>query len=240
MRYQALTFDLWNTLLDPGVSLKNIRIEQLGLYLSQRGFLRPYDRIADQYKLAAEYFGRTWQNEHRNVEIRELVRMILKGLDVPENPSAILDLTSQFEEAILINPPGLLDNATAVLQALSRHGRLGLVCDTGLTPGRILRKVLDQHGILKYFTCTIFSDEVGVTKPEPIGFQRALDQLQVGAGSAAHVGDLLETDIAGAKAVGMDAIWVNRDGTQVDPRKTEHLPDWQIKDLNELRTLIPK
>jgi len=240
MKYQALTFDLWNTLFDPGVNLKDIRIERTGFYLARRGFLRPFDRIAAQYKAASERFGKTWLYDHRNVPISELVRMILHGLDVPEEPVTIAELTSQFEDTILVNPPGLLDNAAAVLKALSQHCLLGLVCDTGLSPGRVLRKVLELHDVLRFFTCTTFSDEIGVTKPEAVVFNRTLERLGVAAESAAHIGDLLDTDIAGAKAVGMDAIWVNREGGNVDLRKTESLPDWQIKDLNELLALIPK
>jgi putative hydrolase of the HAD superfamily len=166
--------------------------------------------------------------------------MILRGLEVPEEPVTIAELTSQFEDTILVNPPGLLDNAAGVLESLSRHCLLGLVCDTGLTPGRVLRKVLEQHDVLRFFTSTTFSDEIGVTKPEIVVFNRTLERLGVEPATAAHIGDLLDTDIAGAKAAGLDAIWINRDGGPVDLKKTAHLPDWQIKDLKELLTLIPK
>ncbi|GAI01605.1 unnamed protein product, partial [marine sediment metagenome] len=62
------------------------------------------------------------------------------------------------------------------------------------------------HNVLKYFCCTIFSDEIGRNKPNPIVFRQALKKLEVKATEAVHVGDLPETDIAGAKAVGMKTV----------------------------------
>src|SRR5207249_2916452 len=52
----------------------------------------------------------------------------------------------------------------------------------------------------------VFSDEVGVYKPDPRIFQAALGALGAEPSEAAHVGDLRFTDVAGARAVGMRAI----------------------------------
>ena len=51
-----------------------------------------------------------------------------------------------------------------------------------------------------------FSDEVGVRKPHPEIFARTLAALGVSASEAAHVGDDLTTDVAGARGIGMRAI----------------------------------
>jgi FMN phosphatase YigB (HAD superfamily) len=84
--------------------------------------------------------------------------------------------------------------------------RLGMICDTGLTPGRVVRRLLHQLGLLTYFDVCVFSDEVGVPKPDPRIFHTALDALAADASHAAHVGDLLRTDVAGARGVGMTSI----------------------------------
>jgi putative hydrolase of the HAD superfamily len=47
-------------------------------------------------------------------------------------------------------------------------------------------------------------------KPHPTIFEAALDRLDVHAGEAVMVGDSLEEDVEGARALGMRAILVDR------------------------------
>ena len=70
----------------------------------------------------------------------------------------------------------------------------------------MLRKVLERHDLLRCFTYLYFSNEGGMSKPDPRVFRFVLDQLGVRAGEAAHVGDLQRTDIAGAQGAGMSAV----------------------------------
>ncbi len=83
---------------------------------------------------------------------------------------------------------------------------MGLISDTGITPGRVLRAVMARDGLLPLFQHCTFSDEVGRAKPHPLPFQHTLEALGVEASFATHIGDLPETDIAGAKGVGMRAV----------------------------------
>ena len=66
---------------------------------------------------------------------------------------------------------------------------------------------LERRGLLTYFDGWSFSDEVGVYKPDPAIFARALTSLgDVPADRALHVGDLRRTDVAGARAIGMTSV----------------------------------
>lgn len=100
------------------------------------------------------------------------------------------------------------------MEALSTRYRMGIIFDAGITPGSVLRKVLDRHRILEFFTSTVFSDEIGFNKPHRVMFETALRELGARPSEAVHVGDLLETDIAGAKAMGMKAIWKSQRSQQ--------------------------
>ena len=53
-------------------------------------------------------------------------------------------------------------------------------------------------------------------KPDPSIFLAALQQLGVTADEAVMVGDTLEDDIEGARAVGIRAILIDRDGRYPD------------------------
>ena len=102
----------------------------------------------------------------------------------------------------------LYEDVPPVLRELRRHGlRIGLLSNTG--HGRLERLVsaysLDVDAVLT-------SGTHGKTKPSPSIFVAVLDLLGVEASQAAMVGDTLVDDIEGARAVGMRAFLIDRDG----------------------------
>jgi putative hydrolase of the HAD superfamily len=115
-------------------------------------------------------------------------------------------LTHEFEEATAVVGVIAVDGAEDTLGRLKEANfGLALICDTGLSPGRVVRELLDDCGLLKFLDCTCFSDEVGVPKPGSEIFLKALAELGVRPPEAIHIGDLRRTDIAGAHEVGMHA-----------------------------------
>ncbi len=121
--------------------------------------------------------------------------------------AAINTLTQEFEEASLQAGVCAVEGAKETLEALKKADiRLGLICDTGFTPGRIVRDLLEAEGLASYLEIFCFSDEVGVPKPGEEIFAKALAELGVEPYQAAHVGDLKRTDVLGAREFGMHAV----------------------------------
>jgi putative hydrolase of the HAD superfamily len=75
-----------------------------------------------------------------------------------------------------------------------------------------LHDVLERTGLRSLVDAVVISAELGVAKPDPAIFRAALERLGVNAGGAVHVGDSLEHDVAGARAAGLDAVLVARNG----------------------------
>ena len=148
----------------------------------------------------------------------------------PALKKAVMD---KFGDIILDETPPLTNGAAETVARLSTHFKLGIISDTGVTSGEKIKKLLDKDGILRYFTTTIFSDETGICKPRREAFDSALKGLGVNAGEAMHVGDLLRTDIAGAKAAGMKSVWVR----VREPDAEGVTPDYTIKRLSEVLTI---
>lgn len=67
-------------------------------------------------------------------------------------------------------------------------------------------KVLAQMGLAQYFEQILDSADVGVEKPEPEIFLRALDTLGLDPEEALYVGDVMYVDVWGANRVGMGAV----------------------------------
>lgn len=69
----------------------------------------------------------------------------------------------------------------------------------------------EHSGLAPYLTHTLISEELGINKPQPGIFEIALERNGVTADEAIMIGDSYSSDIAGAKAAGIDQIWIKDD-----------------------------
>jgi len=83
---------------------------------------------------------------------------------------------------------------------------VGIICNTGLTPGVELQRFLSKVGVAEYFDMMIFSNEVGIRKPDRRIFRLAVQALRADPQEIVHIGDNLRIDVWGAKAAGFKAI----------------------------------
>jgi putative hydrolase of the HAD superfamily len=141
-------------------------------------------------------------------------------------PDSVVDerapeLQTLFAEAALGGEVEALSGARATLERLERAGiRRALICDTGFSPGRVVRQLLERLELLALLEVHVFSDETGVSKPHARMFERALTPLSIDPSDAVHVGDLRRTDVAGARAFGMRSVRI-RDYYDDDSRHPE-------------------
>lgn len=122
-------------------------------------------------------------------------------------------------------PARMLGSTThALLDALRGRGlRLGLVSNA-FDPEWLLLRDLEQMGLAKRLDVAVFSCAVGVRKPHPAIFQRALEQLGVAPEGVLFVGDRLYEDVRGAGELGMttvQALWFRADDHE-DGREPDH------------------
>ena len=116
----------------------------------------------------------------------------------------------------------LFDDALPVLDELRGYGlKLALLSNTG----RDLSTFVAHHGI--EVDAILTSRLHGKTKPHETIFRAMLDRLKVAPPAAAMVGDDPKDDVDGARAVGMHAWLVDRDG---------RFPDYPDR-LTDLRAL---
>jgi putative hydrolase of the HAD superfamily len=80
-----------------------------------------------------------------------------------------------------------------------------------------LHDVLARVGLAQWLHGIVTSAEVGARKPDPAVFAAALALTGARAEDALHVGDSVEEDLAGARAAGIAAVLVRRDGTPAPP-----------------------
>ena len=86
------------------------------------------------------------------------------------------------------------------------------------------------------FDAVLSSESARMYKPDPRIFRQILDVLGVEAASSLYVGDSQSDDVRGAKSVGMQTAWMNRNGTQLDPALPA--PDYVVGNLLELLDIL--
>jgi putative hydrolase of the HAD superfamily len=97
----------------------------------------------------------------------------------------------------------------AALAGLRAAGaRLAVVSNWDIS----LHDVLERTELRALVDTVVISAELGVGKPDPAIFRAALDRLGATAADAMHVGDSVEHDVEGARAAGLRAILVARNG----------------------------
>jgi putative hydrolase of the HAD superfamily len=100
----------------------------------------------------------------------------------------------------------VVEGAAEALAALSERYRMAVISDAIFSPGWALKKLLEVHGLARYFDAFVFSDEIGVSKPHPKVFEKAAQSLGVATDRLCHIGDREHNDVDGAHRVSAKAV----------------------------------
>ncbi|NDV16461.1 noncanonical pyrimidine nucleotidase, YjjG family [Muricauda sp. TY007] len=123
----------------------------------------------------------------------------------------------------------LLPNTVETLEYLFPRYKLHIITN-GFQ--EVQSKKLKGSGIDHYFQKIIDSEMAGVKKPNRYIFELALDMAQVDPQNSLMVGDNLEADILGAKAMGMQVLHYNFH------KDSDHGECTMIDDLIEIKNIL--
>jgi putative hydrolase of the HAD superfamily len=121
-------------------------------------------------------------------------------------PLPLADVQDALLSAVRFRPYPEVPGTLARLGAAG--ARLAVVSNWDVS----LHDVLERTALRSLVDAVVISAEEGVAKPEPAIFRIALARVGADGGAGMHVGDSLEADVAGARAAGLDAVLVVRDG----------------------------
>lgn len=239
MAIEAITFDLWGTVLwprDPDGKIER-RMELLLDVVCGAGAQCTVETLEDAWKLA--FAEADEQIKQDLVDMgppgRWKILAIRLGLDPGKLPYESVEAI--YQELTMEYPPPPMPGIGEVLRDLAGRYRIGLISNTGVTGGNVLRRVLDHHGLLACFDATVFSNEYGRVKPDPSIFHHTLDLLGgVSPERALHVGDLEELDVDGARASGMAAFRYRH--AELQPDTVESLADQVFSEWQKFPSLL--
>lgn len=198
---RAVIFDVDFTIARPGAELGPEGYRSFG---ARHGLTLDPARYEDARAAALETLERHPELDHDDETWYRFTERIVVGMGgVGDTYAVAVELTDAWVHAHHFE---LYDDAIPTLTALRARGYLlGLLSNSA----RDLDDFAAHHGL--DVDAVLTSATHGKTKPHETIFRRMLELLGVDAVEALMVGDTLEADIDGARAVGMHAVLVDRD-----------------------------
>jgi putative hydrolase of the HAD superfamily len=204
-------FDLWETLIDWDAAANRTMMERI------------------EQRVGFDFQAR-WGGAHERYT--QPVRTVLEGVGVP--PDALDDvmaLRREFVGGCLVPREGSVET----LRQLREDGyRVGLI--TVCTED--VELLWPQSEFAGLFDAEVFSNSVGMSKPDPRIYQHCCELLGVDPEEAVFVGDGANDELAGAQRVGMRAILIHKPG--IDPFWPE-VREWdgpRVTSIPQVRKLV--
>ena len=238
----AVTFDLWQTLLldnrELGRARAQVRLEGTQEALGRAGVVYDLEHIREAYRACYRECRRI-RDQNLDVSFRDQVEMFINNIDVGMvdrlDEETIQEIIRVYADSFFVHPPVPHSDALSVLDDVKAMGlRIGLISNTGMTPGSTFRRYLDQQGMLKYFDTLTFSDEVKLAKPSDEIFLRTLRSLGAAPSETVHVGDHVQNDVVGAKRCGLKTVWITGFYENENPSDPDTMPDATVDGLAEV------
>jgi putative hydrolase of the HAD superfamily len=201
MELRAVIFDVDFTIAKPGPDLGPDGYRRLG---ERFGLALDSSRYGDARAAAVAELKRHPELDHDEEIWVLFTEQIIKGMGgAGATYDCALEMTRAWQHAHHFE---LYDDVLPTLDELRRRGlKLGLLSNTS----RDLEEFVVHHGLA--VDAVLTSRVHGKTKPHETIFRALLAKLDVWPEDAAMVGDQLEDDVEGARAIGMRAVLVDRD-----------------------------
>ena len=173
-----------------------------------------------------------WEEPHFNVRVAETLQKLGFNYDVssPLVAAATNEFCEEFMKFVSIDK-----EAEAVLKQIHGKYKLGIISNFAIP--ECVVKLLKDNKIYELFEVVVVSGAVNKRKPHPEIFQTTLKMMGVSASEAVFVGDTIDADVEGPKAVGMKVVYIER---RMQKESEKFCPDQIIKSLRELPVAVQR
>lgn len=211
---KGIFFDLWDTIIylcgsHPVVEIKKrLELPEMGIF--------EFSSILEKTIMTKKF-----------QTVEEEFTELLDVLKIQKADSLVHSISEIWKKNIhnLYFPP-LVEE---MLIDLRKEFKLGLVTNSDVFPFEFVKL---RYGIEKYFDVVVASFEIGSVKPDPKGFNIALEKLGLAPQAIMMCGDSPPNDILPAKQLGMKTILVDTKRVFSDFRDADFTVN-TIKDFAE-------
>jgi putative hydrolase of the HAD superfamily len=238
MPIKAILFDMFDTLMliEKNHEFYSPSLLRMYRYLKENGIDVPFDKFNAVYiEVRDGLYAKAdlnWEEPHFNVRVADTLKIL--GFDYTVSSPLVASATNEFCEEFMTYV-SIDEEAEAVLRKLHGKYKLGIISNFAIP--ECVVKLLKSSKIYELFNVVVVSGAVNKRKPSPEIFEGALKMLGVSASEAVFVGDTVDADVEGPKAVGMKVIYIER---RVQKESEKFCPDQTIKSLRELPTALER
>ncbi len=210
MKYKAIFIDIDDTLLDYipccraafETALEELRIKNYELKIPQS----EDDLFQLFFEISGRLFSEAKHGLHTIAEVMELYpKEFIATIGYPEE--AVDPFKHAFRTAWGTTHT-LVPGARELLETLRAKGYRLFAASNSF--GHLQRSRLEHAGILDFFEDTYISMDIGYDKPDIRFYQESLHRCGLQPNEVLMIGDSMTTDILGAQAAGMDALFFDR------------------------------
>jgi putative hydrolase of the HAD superfamily len=224
--YNHYSFDLWLTLIKSNPYFKIERTKIFHRDFNPGG--KSIDEVAKAFRQVDLMCNAVNENTGKNIDADEMYLMVISLIN--DNQLNIADIDSvklyqDMEKLLFYYLPLVYAPVTiSTLQHLKQKEGVtfSLLSNTGFIKGATLRKVLVELKLSEYFDFQLYSDEVGMSKPNPALFALMLQQIKqintdknIDLNSIIHIGDNPRADVEGANAAGIKSLLINSNNQSI-------------------------
>ncbi|MEI3791512.1 MULTISPECIES: HAD family hydrolase [unclassified Chryseobacterium] len=204
------SFDLWLTLIKSHPEFKTKRVELFTLFFDIN---KPVEEVAKTVKYYDDLCNTINEVTGGNIDTFEMYLLILGSLDVDvkQLDKEILNGFYLKSEDLFLEykPVIIFENIKEFFDQIKNEGKtVNILSNTGFIKGRTMRKFLIQEELDQYIDFHIYSDEINISKPNPLIFQEVKNNLKdrdLPMHRILHIGDNPVADYKGAKDFGFSA-----------------------------------
>ena len=209
--HSHLSFDLWLTLIKSNPEFKSKRNLLFKDFFDVDATIEKVNDVVRYYDVLCNNIN---EKTGLNIDTYEIYYLILSALNVNINNINTTKLESFYKETELLflkyKPELLYDNIPQLFKEITEQEKtINLLSNTAFIKGNTLRKILSYYELDSFFKFQIYSDEVGLSKPNNEIFQLVFDQANeikpITKKEILHVGDNIVADYNGAINFGFDA-----------------------------------
>jgi YjjG family noncanonical pyrimidine nucleotidase len=225
-RYDNLIFDLDDTILD------FTKGEEIGLtaVIEQHGLPASEEVVSAYQQINAQ----VWQNIENGGNRQELLNTRFSNLfSVFGMVADGVQLEAEYRQYLNRNY-NVIDHAAEVLTGLRLSGFKLIAGTNGVAATQ--RQRLRESKMGQFFDEVFISEEIGASKPSSDFYQAIFDGVpSLTKENTVMLGDGLKPDILGARAFGIDQIWVN---VYHRPNENNIAIDKSVTDLRDIPRLL--
>lgn len=226
MEEASKALNAWQLSYERQVRAIHQSLEREGIIIDWSSFKNRYEQVR----------ARQIERSRKTLREYDMLRRVSDtlgffGYDIPPASDAIRKAVDANMD-VYIGSLRIEKSAPDLLKELSPRYKLGLVTNFAYHPA--VYRILGRFDLTMYFEAVVVSGEVGWKKPSRYIFEAALSKLSASPEEAVFVGDEYETDILGAKKIGMRAILLDRENTNGEEA------DVSITSLKELPSALER